>query len=150
MSMYSATVAVLPPAIATAVGGEGSLVTDIGFCLIVAGFLSLVFARLKIPSIAAFLVAGVILGPQVSHVVTNQANIETIAHLGLTLLLFVIGLEIDVGQLLGSGKTIVISGLLQFPLTVAFGYGATALLQLTGWAPLAGGYLPIYVGFTLA
>jgi Kef-type K+ transport system membrane component KefB len=138
------------PALATAAGGEASVVTDIGFCLIVAGFLSLVFARLKIPSIAAFLVAGVILGPQLGHVVTNQANIETIAHLGLTLLLFVIGLEIDVGQLLGSGKTIVLSGILQFPLTVAFGYGATALLQLTGWAPLAGPYLPIYVGFTLA
>jgi Kef-type K+ transport system membrane component KefB len=140
----------LAPAIATAAGGEGSLVADIGFCLIVAGLLSIVFARFKIPSIAAFLVAGVVLGPQVAHVVTNQANIETIAHLGLTLLLFVIGLEIDLGKLLGSGRTIVLSGLLQFPLTVAFGYGATALLQLSGWAPLAGTYLPIYVGFTLA
>jgi Kef-type K+ transport system membrane component KefB len=138
------------PAIAAAAGGAESLVTDIGSCLIAAGFLSLLFARLKIPSIAAFLVAGVILGPQLGHIVTNKENIETIAHLGLTLLLFVIGLEIDLGKLLGSGRTIVLSGLLQFPLTVAFGYGATALLQLGGWAPLAGRYLPIYVGFTLA
>ena len=48
----------LTPALASAAGGgTESLVADIGFCLIVAGFLSLVFARLKIPSIAAFLVA---------------------------------------------------------------------------------------------
>jgi len=142
--------ATLSPIVASAAGGAESLVTDIGFCFIIGGFLSLLFARLKIPSIAAFLVAGVIVGPQLGHIVTNQANIETIAHFGLTLLLFVIGLEIDLGQLLGSGKTIVLSGLLQFPLCVAFGYGATALLQLTGWSAVAGPYLPIYVGFTLA
>jgi Kef-type K+ transport system membrane component KefB len=150
MSPLAASAAALTPAVATAAGGAESLVADIGFCLIVAGFLSIVFARLKIPSIAAFLVAGVIVGPQLGHIVTNQANIETIAHFGLTLLLFVIGLEIDLGQLLGSGKTIVLSGLLQFPLTVAFGYAATVLLQLTGWSAVAGPYLPIYVGFTLA
>ncbi len=151
MSSSPPAVLTLTPAIASAAGGGAeSLVADIGFCLIVAGFLSLVFARLKIPSIAAFLLAGVIVGPQLGHLVTNQANIETIAHFGLTLLLFVIGLEIDLGQLLGSGRTIVLSGLLQFPLTVAFGYGATALLQLTGWSVLGGPYVPVYVGFTLA
>jgi Kef-type K+ transport system membrane component KefB len=150
MSALPASLTMLTPAIATAAGGAESLVADIGFCLIVAGFLSLVFARLKIPSIAAFLVAGVIVGPQLGHIVTNQANIETIAHFGLTLLLFVIGLEIDLGQLLGSGKTIVLSGLLQFPLCIAFGYGATVLLQLTGWSAVAGPYVPIYIGFTLA
>jgi Kef-type K+ transport system membrane component KefB len=150
MSALTASLTTLTPAVATAAGGAESLVADIGFCLIVAGFLSLVFARLKIPSIAAFLVAGVVVGPQLGHIVTNQANIETIAHFGLTLLLFVIGLEIDLGQLLGSGRTIVLSGLLQFPLCIAFGYGATALLQLTGWSALAGPYVPIYVGFTLA
>jgi Kef-type K+ transport system membrane component KefB len=150
MSALTASLTTLTPVVATAAGGAESLVADIGFCLIVAGLLSVVFARLKIPSIAAFLVAGVIVGPQLGHIVTNQANIETIAHFGLTLLLFVIGLEIDLGQLLGSGKTIVLSGLLQFPLTVAFGYAATVLLQLTGWSAVAGPYLPIYVGFTLA
>jgi len=150
MSALPASLATLPPALATAGAGTESLVADIGFCLIVAGFLSLVFARLKIPSIAAFLLAGVIVGPQLGHIVTNQANIETIAHFGLTLLLFVIGLEIDLGQLLGSGKTIVLSGLLQFPLCIAFGYGATVLLQLTGWSVVAGPYVPIYVGFALA
>ncbi len=150
MSPHVFSAVTVSPAIAAAGGGAESLVTDIGFCLIVAGFLSLLFARLKIPSIAAFLAAGVILGPELGHIVTNKGNIEIIAHLGLTLLLFVIGLGIDLGKLLGSGKTIVLSGLLQFPLSVAFGYAATALLQLTGWAPLAGSYLPIYVGFTLA
>ncbi|HUK12055.1 MAG TPA: cation:proton antiporter [Thermoanaerobaculaceae bacterium] len=151
MSPLVGSSAVMVPLFAAAAGDNGgSLVSDIGFCLIVAGILSLVFARFKIPSIAAFLVAGVIVGPQLGHLVTNQANIETIAHLGLALLLFVIGLEINVGALLRSGRTIVLSGLLQFPLTVAFGWAAAALLRMTGWAPASGTYLPIYVGFTLA
>ena len=40
-----------------------SLVQDIGISLLAAGVLGVIFTRLKIPSIAAFLMAGVIVGP---------------------------------------------------------------------------------------
>ncbi|MCK6497841.1 cation:proton antiporter, partial [bacterium] len=102
-------------------GGLAPLVQDIGVCLVTAGVLSVIFTRLKIPNIAAFLAAGVIVGPVVGGIVTDTNNINTIANLGLILLLFVIGLEIDLRKLLASGKTLILAGLLQFPLCVAFG-----------------------------
>ena len=113
----------LPPAAFAGGGVLPSLVHDIGFCILVAGILCVFFTRLQIPTIAAFLLGGVIVGPVGAHVVTDAGNIDTIAQLGLVLLLFLIGLEIDISKLLASGKTLIISGLLQFPLCVAFGFG---------------------------
>jgi len=139
----------LIPVLASA-GGVDPLVRDIGFCLITAGALCILFTRAKIPSIAAFLAAGILVGPQVGGLVTDPENIETIANLGLTLLLFVIGLEIDLKKLFASGKTLLVAGAFQVPLCVAFGFGFTYLLRFTGWSAAGGAYLPVYVGFTVA
>jgi len=132
-------------------GGEvPPIVLDIGACLIVSAILCAIFVRLKIPTIAAFLVGGVAIGPIGFHVITDQGNIDAIAGLGLTLLLFVIGLEINVKKLLASGKVLIVTGLLQFPLCVGFGAAVAYGLQSTGWGGVEGTYLPLYAGFTAA
>jgi len=122
----------LSPA-AWAAGGEmPSLVHDIGISLLVAGVLGVIFTRLKIPSIAAFLLAGILIGPIGMKQVTDPENIDTIAQLGFILLLFLIGLEIDFKKILASGKSIILSGLLQYPLTILFGMGAVKLMLWLG------------------
>ena len=130
-----------------------SLVQDIGFCVVLAGLLAIVFTRIRIPEIAAFLLAGVILGPIGVGLVTDPANIKTISELGLIFLLFLIGLEIDVRKLLASGRILIVSGLLQYPLCVAFGVVITKLLVWLGIGGdllTDGAYVPLYVGFVLA
>jgi Kef-type K+ transport system membrane component KefB len=137
------------PVLAAGGSGPDPLVRDIGFCLLLSGLISVVFARLRIPSIAAFLAAGVLLGP-LTRIVTNEGNIQTIASLGLVLLLFLIGLELDLRTLLKSGRVLVLAGVLQFPLCVAFGWGAAWAAGALGLEGLGGRYLPLYVGFTVA
>jgi Kef-type K+ transport system membrane component KefB len=118
---------------AWAAGGEmPSLVHDIGIAFLSAGALGVIFTRLKIPSIAAFLVAGVLIGPIGLKLVTNAENIDTIAQLGFIFLLFLIGLEIDFKRILSSGKAIIVTGLLQYPLTILFGVIAVKLMLLLG------------------
>jgi Kef-type K+ transport system membrane component KefB len=124
-------------------GGVSPLVADLGLCLVAAGLLAVLFERLRIPAIAALLGAGVVLGPAGLHAVTDPASVDTIANLGLTLLLFVIGLEVNPQSLLASGRTLVVTGLVQVPLTVAVGFGAFLLVGLTGWS-LAGGVYPAF------
>jgi len=132
--------------------GEGlpSIVVDIGLALVAAGLLAVVFTKLRIPTIAAFLLAGVLLGP-VSGLISDQADIDTIAQLGLILLLFLIGLEIDLRALAAGGRSVVLSGLLQFPLTVVFGLLAAQGLLLVGVGSgvLAGNYAALYVGIAI-
>jgi len=145
---------VLPAPSAWAAGGAmPSLVHDIGISLLAAGALGVLFTRMKIPSIAAFLLAGILIGPIGAKQVTDPENIDTIAQLGFILLLFLIGLEIDFKKILGSGKAIIISGLLQYPLTILFGMAAVKLLVVLG----IGGTLlsdsphaAIYIGVIIA
>ncbi|MGH8033858.1 MAG: cation:proton antiporter, partial [Lysobacterales bacterium] len=134
-------------------GAMPSLVQDIGISLLTAGGLAVVFTRLKIPSIAAFLLAGIIIGPIGLQLVTDPENIDTIAQLGFIFLLFLIGLEIDFKRILSSGKAIIISGLLQYPLTILFGVAAVKLMLLLGigGALLAESqYAAIYIGVIIA
>ena len=139
---------------AWAAGGEmPSLVKDIGLSLLAAGVLGVIFTRLKIPSIAAFLLAGVLIGPIGLKQVTDPVNIDTIAQLGFILLLFLIGLEIDFKKILGSGKPIIISGLLQYPLTILFG---VLMVKLMVWLGIGGSllaespYAALYMGVVIA
>ncbi|MEJ2535410.1 MAG: cation:proton antiporter, partial [Gammaproteobacteria bacterium] len=142
------------PTSALAAGGDmPSLVHDIGISLLTAGLIALVFNRFKIPSIAAFLLAGILIGPLGIEQVTDPENVDTIAQLGFILLLFLIGLEIDFKKIFGSGKAITLSGLLQYPLTILFGIGATKLLivlgigtELLGSSP----YSALYLGVIIA
>ncbi|MBL9013810.1 MAG: cation:proton antiporter [Myxococcales bacterium] len=139
------------PLVALGAGGAVSpLVADLGLCLVAAGLLAIAFVKLKIPAIAALLGAGVVLGPAGLEAVHSRENIETIANLGLTLLLFVIGLEVNLKSLLSSGKTLVVTGLVQVPLTLAAGCGVFLLVGLTGWALLTGFYAALYLGVACA
>ena len=134
-------------------GAMPSLVHDIGISLLAAGVLGVIFTRLKIPSIAAFLLAGILVGPIGLKQVTNPENVDTIAQLGFILLLFLIGLEIDFKKILGSGKAIIISGLLQYPLTILFGVLSVKLMI---WLGIGGSmlaespYAALYMGVVIA
>jgi Kef-type K+ transport system membrane component KefB len=130
-----------PLIVVAAGGGVSPLVGDLGLCLVAAGLLAVAFVKLRIPAIAALLGAGVLLGPAGLEAVQDRASIDTIANLGLTLLLFVIGLEVNLRSLLASGKTLVVTGLVQVPLTL----GVAFLIFL--WA---GPYPALYLGVACA
>ncbi|MEM8538762.1 MAG: cation:proton antiporter, partial [Pseudomonadota bacterium] len=133
---------------AHAAGEVPTLAADIGASLLGAGAIAVIFTRLGIPSIAAFILAGVALGPLGLQAIIDPGNIEAIAQIGFILLLFVIGLEIDVPRILASGRTLLLAGALQFPMTLLFGIGVTKLMMMAGvggvltQAPLS----PLYIG----
>jgi Kef-type K+ transport system membrane component KefB/voltage-gated potassium channel Kch len=119
MTVLHALLSAAPPTVMLAGAGPSPLVTELGLCLLAAGFLSALFERLRIPTIAALLGAGVVLGPIGLGLIHSAEDIETIANLGLTLLLFVIGLEVNPRALLASGRVLLATGALQVPLTIA-------------------------------
>ncbi|MBL4907329.1 MAG: cation:proton antiporter [Sneathiella sp.] len=136
---------------AASTGELPPLVHDIGISLFVASVLAFIAVRLKIPSIAAFLLAGILVGPVGLKLITEPENIETIAELGFIFLLFMIGLEIDVRKLLSSGKLIIVPGVLQYPLTILFGFIVVKGLVWIGlFNGLAGQYDALYFGIFIA
>ncbi len=109
-----------------------------------AGLLaSLILARLRIPTVAGFLVAGAIVGPSGLGLVENITHINSIAEVGVVLLLFTIGLEFSLARLRPILPMIALGGTLQVGATIA----GTALLAWWWGEGLARG---VFLGFLVA
>lgn len=110
------------------------LLGDIGFSIAVATGLAFVARGLRQPLILAYIAAGVVLGSQIGFgVIDDDEAIKTISETGLILLLFIIGLEIDVKKLVAAGRPVMFTGLLQVPVCLALGLGFFTLLAIAGF-----------------
>ncbi len=79
------------------------IIARIALLVIVAKLLGEIAARLKFPSVLGEIVAGIVLGPQLLGLVRPDVSIQTVATLGIMLLLFIAGLEIDLDIMRGVG-----------------------------------------------
>lgn len=129
---------------------HADLIADIGLSIVAATGLGVAAKALRQPLLLAYLAAGILLGPKMGFsLVTDEASISLIAEIGLILLLFIIGLEIDLKKLAASGRTLVITGLAQFPLGVALGlFFFTALGFSLGDGRFDALYLAVALGLS--
>src|ERR671929_188461 len=121
-----------------------------------APFVLGLFPRLRLPSVVLEIVAGIVIGPSVLGIVDADEAVAVIALMGLTFVLFLAGLEIDLRRLRGPvlrltalafaasfGVGIAVSlglkaaGLVDTPLLVAIILCATSLALLVGFAAIA-------------
>ncbi len=101
------------------------------------------FQKLRLPSIVGFLLAGVIVGPHGFGLIRDLAQVETLAEIGLVLLLFTIGLEFSLAELRPIGRHLIWAGTLQVLLTVLV---VLAVFLFLGYAPQVG----IFYGFLVS
>jgi Kef-type K+ transport system membrane component KefB len=79
-------------------------------------------ARLNSPSVIGELLAGVILGPSLMGWIEPTQTFRLLAEIGIILLLFEVGLETDVMQLVRSGFKSILVAISGFILPFAFGF----------------------------
>ncbi|MFZ5450578.1 MAG: cation:proton antiporter [Thermodesulfobacteriota bacterium] len=122
------------PGIAWAGSGEGGhhLLFGIGVSIIAATILAYLGNLLKQPLLLAYIAAGAAIGPQFGlGLVRSKEDITIIAEIGLILLLFMIGLELDLKKIKDAGKSLIITGTFQFVLCALMGLGFFLLLGFT-------------------
>lgn len=120
------------PGFAWAAGDSHSLLSGIGLGIIAATLLAFLATLGRQPLILAYLAAGVVIGPEMGFGwIQDKEEIQTIAEIGLILLLFMIGLELDLKKIREAGKSLIITGVSQFLLCLALGLGLLALLGFT-------------------
>lgn len=127
-------------ALAAENGHESALLFGISISILVATVLGFFFNILKQPLILAYIAAGIAIGPRIGFgLIQSKSDIATIAEIGLILLLFMIGLELDLKKVKESGKSLILTGIFQFILCVSMGLGFFLLLGFTfrGEAPYA-------------
>jgi Kef-type K+ transport system membrane component KefB len=108
--------------------GVAPIIHDIGVAIAAATVLGLAAHWTRQPIILAYLIAGAVIGPIGFGWIDDLANIAVISELGMILLLFVIGLEMDLKQVASSGRQLLLTGFGQFPIGVALGVGLFWLL----------------------
>ncbi|MHB9109512.1 MAG: cation:proton antiporter [Armatimonadota bacterium] len=114
------------------------------FIAISAGWACGLLARLcRLPMLIGYIVAGILIGPHLIGVIHEGAHIQALAELGVALLLFALGVQISLSDLLRVGKVAILGGLAQVVLTIGLGF---LLGQALGWTTTAS----IILGFVLA
>jgi len=111
--------------------------------LVAAVAVVLVAAKLRIPPVVGFLATGLVIGPSGLALVPDVHRVEVFAEIGVVLLLFAIGLELDIGELRELGRPFFVGGAAQCALTAV----AAALAAAALGAPLR---TAVFVGLVVS
>lgn len=119
--------------------------TDIGMILLVATVLAAIARFVRQPLILAYIIAGIVLGPVGLKLIIDYPTIQLMSEIGIALLLFVVGLELDVRKIKNLGTQALIVGICQVVFTFIIGY---YLLNWVGFTQTSSLWLSI--AFTLS
>jgi CPA2 family monovalent cation:H+ antiporter-2 len=114
----------------------------LGGALLAAGLLARVGRRVGLPTIPFFMLAGILFGPNTPGValVDHPEELELLASLGLIMLLFHLGLEFSLGDLVSGGRRLLGVGAIYLALNVggglvfglALGWGTAEAFVIAG------------------
>ena len=120
----------------------GDALVGIGGAFLAAGILARLGRRVGLPTIPFFMAAGILFGPNTPGlvVIDHPEELELLAALGLILLLFHLGLEFSLGDLVGGGRSLLLTGAIYLGLNVggglgfgfALGWGTSEALVIAG------------------
>lgn len=77
---------------------------------------------LRQPLIVMFIALGIIVGPSLLDIANSKENIQLLAELGIAVLLFIVGLKLDLRIIKSVGKIALLTGMGQVLFTSLFGY----------------------------
>ncbi|MCL5438724.1 MAG: cation:proton antiporter [Patescibacteria group bacterium] len=120
-----------------------SIFFEITIVICLVALFSIIFKILRQPLILAYILTGIIIGPLGQLQLTNKEILQTMSELGVTFLLFMLGLELKIGELKSIGKVALTIGVAQIIFTTLIG----SLISLILGFPIA---TSIYIGLALA
>ena len=132
-----------PTGLLAATGGEtGRELVALGAALLVAGILARAGRRFGLPTIPLFMAAGILTGPFTPGpvLVRDPADLGLLTTLGLILLLFHLGLEFSLDDLLAGGRKLLAAGAVYLAINLSsglavastFGWGGRETLVIAG------------------
>jgi len=123
----------------------GDVFTEMAVLLLVAAVIGAIGVRLRQPLIVAFIAVGILLGPSVLGWVTADDKVDLLAQLGIALLLFVVGLKLDLHIIRTMGPVALATGLGQVFFTSVIGYFISIMMGMT---PVTALYVAVALTFS--
>lgn len=101
--------------------------------------------RLRQPVLIAYIVVGIAVGPAIFELVTAHDQIDLLAQVGVAVLLFAVGLKLDLHHIRHIGPVALATGLGQLAFTIVIGF---ALILALGKGVLEALYVAVALTFS--
>ncbi|WP_313116945.1 cation:proton antiporter [Ectopseudomonas guguanensis] len=118
---------------------------EIAALLSLSALLGMLAVRLRQPLIIAYILVGIIAGPAVMNLAGDHSSISLLSEIGITVLLFVVGLKLDMHLVRTLGPVALATGLGQLSFTIVAGLILCRMLGLD-WA--SAGYVAVALTFS--
>lgn len=112
----------------TDTSGELSIFVQISLAIALAAVISLIMQWLKQPLIIGYILTGILVGPSVLNLINAQEAFHAFSEIGIALLLFIIGLGLNMTVIRSLGKVSFLTALLLLLIMGAIGLSASMLL----------------------
>jgi Kef-type K+ transport system membrane component KefB len=109
---------------------DATFLRELGFIILAAAIFSVAARPARIPSLVAYILAGLALGP-VTGFMTVSETVHLASEVGIALLLFLVGLELSLDKIRDVGKVAVAAGLGQVVFTAAGGFVLSMALSFS-------------------
>lgn len=108
------------------------LIADLAWILVLGAIVTLLFKRLKQPVVLGYILAGFLASPKFVYLpsISNLANIDFWAELGIVILMFSLGVEFSFKKLLNSGASAIVTSLIIITGMTLAGFGVGCLLKM--------------------
>lgn len=107
-----------------------SVFDEIAVLLLISALAGVAAMRLRQPPIIGFIAVGILAGPSCLNVIKSAGHIHVLAEMGLALLLFIVGLKLDLNMMRSMGAVSLVVGLSQIVLTTIGGFLLSSLLGM--------------------
>ena len=112
---------------------EIQFIRDLACVMLAAGVVVVIFPRLRLPVLLGYIVAGVLIGPHMPwRFLTDQRTMQSIANLGVVLLMFTLGLDSNLRKLRALGAGVMLAALVEVGFMLWLGIEIGRLAGLTG------------------
>ncbi|MFU2489332.1 cation:proton antiporter [Thauera sp. WH-1] len=118
---------------------------EFALLLIISAVAGAIAVRLRQPVLIAYIVVGILVGPAVFGIVQAHEQVALLAEIGVTVLLFVVGLKLDLHHIRHIGPVALATGLGQLAFTIVFGF---VLILLMGKGLMEAIYVAVALTFS--
>ena len=122
-----------------------NLFVQLSLLIVLAATVSGVMRLLKQPLIMGYILTGLLVGPLFLNLLSDQATLNIFSQMGVSILLFIVGLSLSPKVARQVGKVAVITGLVQITVTTLIGF---LLSRLLGFNILESLYVAVALTFS--
>lgn len=119
--------------------------TEFALILLVSAIAGMIGLSLRQPVIIAYIAVGILVGPSALGLVSSEAEIHLLAQVGISVLLFLVGLKLDFHQVRQLGRVALATGLGQLTFTIVFGF---IIILLLGRGAMEALYVAVALTFS--